>query len=80
MRERSLMCSRKELYCICSYTSYITNLYVDVGKLPNHLKICVLYLYALDQFWLCFIIKISLQWTENHHGQGFICGSIIVTF
>ena len=45
------------LYCICSYTSYITNLYVDVGKLPNHLKICVLYLFALDQFLLCFIIQ-----------------------
>ncbi len=31
---------------------------MDVGKLPNHLKISVLYLYALDQFLLCFIIQL----------------------
>ena len=30
---------------------------MDVGKLQNHLKICVLYLFALDQFLLCFIIQ-----------------------
>jgi hypothetical protein len=57
MRERSLMCSRKGLYCICSYTSYITNIYVDVGKLPNHLKLLVLYLCALNQLLFCFIIQ-----------------------
>ena len=45
----------KIFHCICNYTRYITNLYVDVGKLPNHLKICVLYLFVLDQFLLCFI-------------------------
>ena len=57
LRERSLMCSRKGLYCICSYISYITNIYVDVGKLPNHLKLLVLYLYALNQLLFCFIIQ-----------------------
>ena len=53
----SLMCSDKGFYCICSYTWYITNLYVDVSKLPNHLKLCGLYLFALDQFLLYFIIQ-----------------------
>ena len=57
LREGSLMCSDKGFYCICSYTWYITNLYVDVGKLPNHLKLCGLYLFALDQLLLYFIIQ-----------------------
>jgi hypothetical protein len=42
---------------VCTYQVYITNLYVDVGKLSNHLKLCVLYLFALDQFLLYFIIQ-----------------------
>ena len=50
-------CSVNVFYCICSYTWYITNLYVDVGKLPNHLKLYVLYLFTLYQFLLYFIIQ-----------------------
>ena len=44
-------------YCICSYTWYITNLYMDIEKLLNHLKLCMLYLFTLDQFLLYFIIQ-----------------------
>jgi hypothetical protein len=51
------MCSEKGFNCICSYTRYITNLYMDVGKLPNYLKLCGLYLLVLDQFLLYFIIQ-----------------------
>ena len=37
--ERSLSrAPDKVFHCICSYTRYIKNLYVNVGKLPNHLK------------------------------------------
>ena len=57
LRERSLRCSEQRIYYICSYTSYITNIYVDVGKLPNYLKLLVLYLYALNQLLFCFIIQ-----------------------
>ena len=55
-------CSVNVLYYIYSYISYITNLDVDVGKLPNHLKSYVLYLFSSDQFLFYFIIQ---QSTEN---------------
>ena len=66
LRERSLRCSEQRIYYICSYTSYITNIYVDVGKLPNHLKLLVLYLFTLYQFLLCFITKQSpMDWDSS---------------
>jgi hypothetical protein len=46
---------RTKDYHFCSYTSYITNIYVDIRKLPNHLKLSVLYLCALNQLLFCFI-------------------------
>ena len=49
-------CSVIVCYYIYSNISYITNLDVDVGKLPNHLKSCVLYLFSSDQFLVYFII------------------------
>ena len=61
LREGSLMFSKKGLYYICSHTNYITNLYVDIGRLPNHLKLWVLYLFALNQFLYCFIIQSVLN-------------------
>jgi hypothetical protein len=53
---------------------------VDVGKLPNHLKLCGLYLLALDQFLLYFIIQTVSNGLKFMMLQSFICGSIIVTF
>ena len=53
-------CSVIVFYYIYSYISYITNLDVNVGKLPNHLKSCVLYLFSSDQFLVYFIILQSL--------------------
>ena len=43
-------------YDIYNNISYIINLDVDVGKLPNHLKSYVLYLFSSDQFSVYFII------------------------
>ena len=47
--ERDLSwCSDKGFYHICTYTSYITNLYVNISKLPNHLK----YVCCICLFWI----------------------------
>ena len=54
-----LGCSVIVFYYIYSYISYITNLDVDVGKLSNHLKLCMLYLFSSDQFLFYFIIQQS---------------------
>ena len=57
--ERGILsqCSINVFYCIYSYIWYITNLYVDVGKLSNHLQLCVFYLFTLDQFLFYVIIQ-----------------------
>ena len=63
-------------YYIYSNISYITNLNVDVGKLPNHLKSCVLYFFSLDQFLVYFIILQSPTDWESTCCEVW-CGSII---
>ena len=57
MRESLTWCSIIMFYYICSYIWYIVNLYVDVGKLPNHLKFRVLLLFILDKFLLYIFIR-----------------------
>jgi hypothetical protein len=49
-------CSVIICYYIYSNISYMKNLDVDVGKLPNHLKSCGLYLFSSNQFLVYFII------------------------
>ncbi len=70
-------CLVNVFYYIYSYIWYITDLDVDVGKLPNHLKLCVLYLSTLDQFLLYFIIQQSpIDWDSLCCNV--CCGSIII--
>ena len=69
-------CSVIVCYYIYSNISYITNLDVDVGKLPNHLKSGVLYFFSLDQFLVYFIILQSPTDWESTCCEVW-CGSII---
>ena len=51
-------CSDYVFYYIYNYIRSIMDLDVDVGKLPNHLKLCVMYSDSI-------LSSNSLQWTEN---------------
>ena len=58
-------------HCICYHKKYITNFYVDVGRLSNYLKYCLTASIYFARFLLYFIHPNSFQWTEIQHAKVF---------